>query len=182
VAIRPYPLKAGGGNLILGNIIGTDRSSDPGLGNAGDGVTIDNSPYNLIGLAPNLISGNLGDGVKISGALATGNIVFGNFIGTNSSVTQAVPNLNGVEITDAPANSVTSNVISGNNNDGVLISGPGASGNAVEANYFGLDGSGQNGLPNFGNGVAVAGAPGTTIGGTTPGARNIISGNLGDGV
>ena len=56
-------------------------------------------------------------------------------------------------------------------------------GDVVEGNYLGTDTTGTV-SKDFGNqhdGVE-SDAPFTTIGGTDPGARNIISGNLGNGV
>ena len=61
----------------------------------------------------------------------------------------------------------------------------GANDNVIQGNFIGTDATGTVALPNgaFGNGgVAVFSGANNTIGGTTPGARNLISGNIGDGV
>ncbi len=56
-------------------------------------------------------------------------------------------------------------------------------GNVVEGNYIGVDATGMAPLGNTLDGVLITdGASGNTIGGTTAGARNIVSGNTGDGV
>src|SRR5207249_7570442 len=75
------------------------------------------------------------------------------------------------------------NVISGNNTgDGILISGSGATGNVIQGNLIGTDASANAALPN-GQGVTIEqGASNNLIGGTTPGAGNIIFGNLHEGV
>ncbi len=60
---------------------------------------------------------------------------------------------------------------------GVYIKGAGATGNAVEGNYLGTDDTGTKDLGNSNVGVQVENAPGNTVGGTEPAARNVISGN-----
>ena len=71
------------------------------------------------------------------------------------------------------------NVISGDVLAGVQIEGPEASGNRVEGNFIGTNALGTEAL-NDGqgiDGVKIDGAPGNVIGGTEPGARNVISGS-----
>ena len=58
---------------------------------------------------------------------------------------------------------------------GIRIAG--ASGNLVRGNYIGTDVTGTVGLPNRFWGIELTDAPGNTIGGTEPGAGNLISGN-----
>ena len=65
---------------------------------------------------------------------------------------------------------------------GIFIAGSSADGVRVEGNFIGTDPSGTLDLGNLGTGVQIFGAPGNTIGGTTPEARNLISGNGGTGV
>ncbi len=60
---------------------------------------------------------------------------------------------------------------------GISIADASTTGNKVEGNLIGgLDASGTQPLGN-GGGVLISGAPDNTVGGTTPGARNIISEN-----
>jgi len=112
-------------NVVQGNFIGTDVSGSFDLGNAGSGVEIQDSPNNTIGGSQaeegNVISGNDDDGIFIFGARASGNVVQGNFIGTDVSGSFDLGNgLSGVEIEDAPNNTVggmqagAQNLISGN--------------------------------------------------------------------
>ena len=69
-------------------MIGTTADGTAPLGNFSDGVAILDSPGNLIGGtvagAGNIIAGNTGNGVHLSGSSTTGNVLWGNFIGTNS--------------------------------------------------------------------------------------------------
>jgi CSLREA domain-containing protein len=61
-------------------------------------------------------------------------------------------------------------------------SGPDATGNRVAGNYIGTDASGTQDLGNRESGVYLGVASNNTVGGTTPGARNVISGNTYEGV
>jgi trimeric autotransporter adhesin len=75
------------------------------------------------------------------------------------------------------------NVISGNANDGIFLGGVGTDGTFIEGNFIGVDVTGAVPLPNAFDGVHIyGGAQHTQIGGTAPGARNIISGNINSGV
>lgn len=58
----------------------------------------------------------------------------------------------------------------------VYIEGAGSTGNTVEGNHLGTDAAGTQPLGN-GTGVEISDAKDNTIGGTTPAARNVISGN-----
>ncbi len=74
--------------------------------------------------------------------------------------------------------------ISANSVEGVLIGGgfgP-VTGTLVEGNYIGTDASGSNALGNSVGVVIANGSTSTIIGGITSGARNIISGNMNQGV
>ena len=95
VGIGILLLQTNGGNVIEGNFIGTDVTGTVALGNKFFGVVIENAPNNTIGgttvEARNIISGN-GTGISLGGPGATGNLVQGNFIGTDVTGTIAVGN------------------------------------------------------------------------------------------
>jgi hypothetical protein len=183
-------LMTGGNNIIRGNFIGTDMSGTVSLAN-GNGLQIESSNQNIIGGANissrNIISGNHGIGVNLFRSNL--NQVLGNYIGTDVTGTAVLPNLNqGVGVTESSNNIIGGstpeerNVISGNNSVGVGVSGSSlrdATGNTVSGNYIGINASGTAALPNRGDGVYVLTATNNTVGGGTPGARNIISGNPG---
>ncbi len=145
--------------------------------------------------AGNIISGNQGGGIVFAGGSVTGNLVEGNFIGTNLQGTAAVANTgDGVLITGGATNNTiggitatpgtgAGNLISGNTGVGVEISGTGTTGNVVAGNLIGTEVGGEAALPNSGNGVQIdGGASRNTIGGAAAGAGNLISGNSGSGV
>ena len=97
---------------------------------------------------------------------------------------------NGVQIMFTASNNVVGgesvgarNIISGNNQEGVLITGSGADGNRVIGNYIGTDESGSSALGNTYNGVKIFGGPtNTEIGGDTTAEGNLISGHGNSGV
>jgi titin len=135
--------------------------------------------------ARNVISGNGRHGVLMYG---TGNFVQGNFIGTDVTGTAAIGNHFGIKLATGDPSVTTDNtvggttpgarnVISGNTRWGVLIE-EGASGDFVQGNLIGTDATGTVAVGNE-IGVLIDDAgPQNTIGGTIPGARNVISGNL----
>jgi titin len=179
------------GNTVIGNYIGTDGTGTIALGNNAGGVLITGGAQNnIIGGTTvgerNVISGN-GTGVSISDPGTSGNTVKGNYIGTNAAGTAALPNWDGVEIGSGAQNNIIGgttdsegNVISGNNNAGVGMSGTAGNGNTVTGNFIGTDAAGTAALPNS-YGVRMSGQD-DTIGGTTASERNVISGNTYYGV
>jgi hypothetical protein len=120
-----------------------------------------------------------------------GNRIEGNFIGTDRSGTQDQTSaLTGVGIDGGASGNVVGgttpaarNIISGNTDLDVGVSG---NDNRVQGNYIGTDRSGAKDLGNDGDGIRVVSASGTTIGGTTAAARNVISSlgslNFGTGI
>ena len=179
--------------MVEGNYIGTDSSGATDLENGDDGVDIFDASNNTIGGTTgrdrNVISGNAQDGVFIDGS-ATGNLVAGNYIGTDVTGTNALGNAySGVQIADSASENTIGgtaagdrNVISGNAQAGVFIDGS-AMGNLVAGNYIGSDVTGSRRLGNSLSGVEIGdSASNNTIGGTAAGDRNVISGNAQDGV
>ena len=142
------------------------------------------------GGAGNVISGNTGDGVSITGSGTTANKVTGNFVGTTAAGTAAVANTgSGVRISDGATNNTVGgttagarNVLSGNAQYGVQLADGGTTGNVVAGNYVGTDATGTARLANTTGVRLEPGADGTTIGGTAAGAGNLIAGNTGTGV
>jgi ELWxxDGT repeat protein len=182
------------GNAILGNKIGTNVSGMGALGNQGEGITIIGAPGNLVGGAGagegNVISGNLRNGILINGLKTTANIIQGNLIGIDALGSVDLGNaFDGIHI-DSAANtqiggtlSAQRNVISGNDGDGVELSGATVRGTVIQGNYIGSDLAGTSAIANSSSGVVLGDAIRTaTVGGTVSGAGNLISGNSGDGV
>ena len=177
-------LRSSASNVIQGNYIGVDATGSEARPNR-TGILLSNSSSNVIGgtsaAARNVISGNETQGIAIFG---TANLIQGNFIGTNAAGTGEIRNRDcGVDI---PHPDFTQNVIGGisaaarnlisGNSRGICSLGRETT---IQGNLIGTDITGTKKIPN-GFGVTANGQN-TLIGGLTPGARNIISGN-GDGV
>jgi hypothetical protein len=121
-----------------------------------------------------------------------GNVITGNYLGTNDSGTDANPNfIAGITISDSSNNVIggttaaARNVISGNNEYGIQAAD--GDNNVIEGNYIGTDLTGTIAVANMFAGIELDGSldptnhQNTLIGGTTAGAGNLISGN-GDGI
>jgi hypothetical protein len=127
--------------------------------------------------------------VYLLGASATGNLVQGNLIGTDSEGEEVLGNSgSGVYVSNAASNTIggtlpgSGNLISGNNHYGVALVGPDATSNLVQGNLIGTQFDGLAGLGNGLSGVLINAAPGNTIGGTVSGVGNTIAFNAFGGV
>jgi CSLREA domain-containing protein len=168
---------------IWGCYIGTDITGTVAAGNHTGGVRIGGHDHEVGGATAdraNVISGNLGDGVVDGGHR---NQIRGNLIGVDVSGSAALGNQgNGIFIDGGARVSQIGgtaagegNIISGNHADGVRIEAPTV---LVEGNYIGTDITGTVGLGNQGDGVRIATSyVDIVIGGTDPGAMNVISAN-----
>lgn len=121
-----------GRHLVLNNYIGTDADGEDARPN-GVGILVTGRD-NFI--ESNVISGNDGDAVRISGSEANGNRIYRNTIGlkkTNVLGPTELPNGgSGVHIVDGDGNRITSNRIANNESDGVTVVA--GSGNPIRAN------------------------------------------------
>ena len=189
------------GNLVEGNLIGLGANGQVIAGSTNGGVYLAAfSSGNTVGgttpAARNVISGNQ---VGVYLVSDSGNVVEGNFIGTDTTGTVAIGNgtigenegLGGIVVQANSGDTIggtasgAGNVISGNQNAGVYVFDS-SSGDVFEGNLIGTNAAGTAAVPNIGNGVEISGDEGGsfdfTIGGATAGAGNLISGNTGDGV
>jgi hypothetical protein len=166
---------------VQGNFIGTNAAGTAAIPNqqgiqvggengGGGGLVIGGTDPS----ARNIISGNV---VGLNGFFAPEAVVIeGNYIGTQVDGSTALPN------TEAGIKSFVSSTIGGTASGARnLISGnSGAAGIAycgrctIQGNYIGTDVSGKVALPNE---YGIIYSDNCTIGGTTPAARNVISGN-----
>jgi hypothetical protein len=181
------------GNSVQGNYIGVDATGNAPLGNIAAGVDITGASTNLIGGAPtgagNVIGGSgryisgspfVGAAIQIVGD-ATGNLIAGNFIGTNSAGNAPVANCERGIILVSSGNTIggvnpaARNIISGNSLAGLYINGDS---NIVQGNYIGTDMNGTKSVSN-GTGVHIVNAGNNLIGGFIPGAGNVISASKG---
>ncbi len=139
----------------------------------------------------NVISDNQHVGIAIDGPQSSGNVVIGNYIGLDADGAAALgEQAVGVDIAHGAYSNIVGgttpgerNVISGNMFVGVSITDTtqeGTRDNYIRGNYIGTDYTGMYPIPNNQGGVGIAfDASGNVIGGSAPGAGNVISGNTG---
>ncbi|MFZ4655799.1 MAG: NosD domain-containing protein [Caldilineaceae bacterium] len=191
------------GNTVQGNKIGVDISGNAAISNA-VGILIFGSARNRIGGSTenerNIISGNTDAGIQIL-QQSQQNTILGNFIGLDSTGTNAVrisassvitPQLQwtGISIgSGANGNFIggpnvgEGNVISGHKSFGLFLSDDNTTNNRIIGNLIGVDHSGTHAVDTQFGGIGVAyGATGNYIGGTAKGEGNVISGHSFAGV
>ena len=173
------------GNVIQGNKIGTDVSGTVDLGNSDRGIEIDDAQDNTVGgttaAARNLISGNNDDGIGLKDATTTGNLIQGNYIGTNITGTAALGNSSEgiVVFSGAHDNSIggtaagAGNLIS-DNDDGIELES-GTTDMVIQGNLIGTTADGLSALPNSSQGIDLDNADDNLIGGSTAAAGNTIA-------
>ena len=160
------------GNLFVDNTIGLSADGTTTVGN-GTGVLISGAPDNVF--RSNVISGNVGVGVYVTGGAATNNLVEENFVGTDASGSIGLGNGgSGITLADVRGNTVRRNVISDNGDSGVFVVGGSASSdltNLIEENFIGTDATGTRDLGNTLMGIRVSSGFGPVLRG------NVVSGN-----
>jgi hypothetical protein len=191
---------AAAGSHVEGCYIGTDVTGKIAIPNTGPGVSVLSS-NNIIGgttvSARNVISGNSDAGVRVrmfccqgGNTTISGNVIQGNYIGVTAQGDKALGNgREGIDIsTSAPDVFVTNtlvggttpgagNVISGNFTDGIGIGSFQTTGTTVQGNRIGTSANGMSKIPNGGDGIHIDLGNNNVIGGSAPGAGNVISGN-----
>jgi CSLREA domain-containing protein len=156
----------------------------------------------------NVVSGNSGIGVQLLGIpqpdgrcqAPQNNVVEGNYLGVNAAGKKPSPYGNqgaGLEMGVCAQNNRVggtaagaANVASGNHDDGIQLDGQtGPAGaanvcnNTIQGNIVGLDPSASFTRPNVDDGIDLdRGACSNLVGGSVPGAPNIVGGNASDGV
>jgi len=178
-------LEDGDNSVIEGNFIGV-APNGTAAGNADSGIHLEGSSGNRIGgvltAQRNIISDNEGDGIDFLAA-SSGNLVLGNYIGTDPAGTSGMGN-NGdgidVDTADCTDNTIggtavgAGNVIASSTDDGI---DPDANGTIIQGNLIGTDRTGAVALGNSSDGIDVDGVTsGMLI------AGNLISGNTGRGI
>jgi len=149
----------------------------PGAGSNVTGLTITTANNAVWGLQID----SFATGIDVKGAGATGNVIAGNYIGTDG--TAALSNSTGVLVESGASSNVIGgttgdarNVISGNGT-GVGFGPFNTQNNIVEGNYIGTNATGTAAVGNTTYGVYFNFVSNNKVGGTAPGAANVISGN-----
>ncbi|HSC09696.1 MAG TPA: CSLREA domain-containing protein [Rhodanobacteraceae bacterium] len=186
--------------VIEGNFIGTDSDGTAITAAANLNLIRLNGTGNRLGgttpQARNVIAGGGGSSAGTVAAGGTGNLIQGNYIGVDATGTQPLQPAtatNAIEL--GPVGQANATKIGGSESGagnvilgtslGITLGG-GVHDTVIQGNYIGIDATGARRLG--GNlGIATNNGPtGTIIGGSQPGAGNVISGNntgiyLGDG-
>ena len=200
---------------ISGNWIGLSMTGNTAAGNSNHGIEMDLSTgKNLIGyddqlvqtdpaVFRNVISGSGSTGIRID--RSDDAQISGNYIGTNSSGTTAIPNVIGIRLIDGASDAIIGtdsdgirdveerNIISGNGSGttggGIWLDYTGTNvRNRISGNYIGTDVTGNNPLGNQNYGIhsirfndyTVVGTNGDGINDAVE--RNVVSANIGDGI
>lgn len=181
--------------VIMVQIVGPRAVGNPTSIN---GITITSANNTVRGIA--LL--RLRRSIWLSGTNAAGNQIVGNFVGAGADGQPWYDQINTVEnrggdngafgiwfSNGAHDNQVggtdpaARNVISGNANDGVGMRNAGTSRNVVVGNLIGMSPDGTLKLRNWGDGVDMNySASANRIGGNGASERNVITGNVGEGI
>ncbi|HEY6804908.1 MAG TPA: Calx-beta domain-containing protein [Pyrinomonadaceae bacterium] len=169
------------GNIVKGNYIGTDTTGATDIGNKFNGVVIISAPNNTVGSdnasEKNYISGNDQNGVAITNAGASGNIIKNNVIGRNVQNQHLGNTVNGVFVLNGATNNFIGTATAGNrfadNGDGIHIKDAITTGNKVLSNEV---------VENVRNGVVFNNAANNDVGPVSGSGENIIAANGQNGV
>ncbi|MCX6137105.1 MAG: FG-GAP-like repeat-containing protein [Ignavibacteriales bacterium] len=199
------------GNTILGNLIGTDLTGKATLGNKSVGIVIGGKSTRENGIRNNVVTNN-GTGIALVDTASNneimnnvislnegfgvgiwrgsnGNKILGNLIGTDSTGNVSLGNKSeGIIIDDSPDNMIGGvnlsdrNIINSNSlNIGIRDSQ--SRGNIIKGNFIGIYKNGSAAQNKQSSGIEIyGGARSNIIGGNTPSSRNVISGNVYDGI
>lgn len=179
-------------NLITGCFVGVDPTGTEARPNRGNGIASGNfqSGTRIGGPTPderNVISGNAGWGIMIAN-FASDCAIENNFIGTDVTGQNAIPNGFGIAIIDYSSQvMVKRNLISGNLYAGISLN-VSANKVSIQGNIIGPDINGNILSGNLQQGIGIVGPTGhepitnLRIGGPSPGQSNLISGNAQGGI
>jgi hypothetical protein len=181
----------GDNNTIVGNYFGLEPSGTSASVIDYNGVIVLGA-FNRVGGAlthnRNFFAGTTSPAIALSGSGASGNVIEGNFIGTDVSGTvkvgtrsESILVINGAtDDTIGGTASGSGNVCSGSLlASGISIVGPGTRRIVVQGNRIGTDATGMAPIGNAGNGVFITGADSTVLGDLSLLGGNIICGNGG---
>lgn len=153
----------GTGGRVEGSYIGTDAAGQNTAPN-GVGIRITGAQSSIGGTGvgfSNLIGGNTGAGILLTGASATGSVIQGNVIGMRADFSAPLPNATGITVASGATDNLiggngpgTPNLIGGNTGAGIVIVNPAQSpANALLGNL--IADNGGLGIDLFNDGVTT---------------------------
>jgi parallel beta-helix repeat protein len=179
-----------GDNAVIPVVV--DGSPATGLAQAATGTASDSGL--IVESGGTTVRGLVVDNFRGAGIYleSAGNLIEGNFVGTDWTGTAPLGNALGGVVAGLPSSAITAaaltsnviggavpaarNLISGNDGPGVYLFGAISNG-LVEGNLIGTDRSGSAPLGNANIGVLISNSSANVVGGTVPGTGNVISGN-----
>ena len=181
---QPNSLSVGSDAILLVELDGVNIRSG-----SRSGLRLDKVSNSVIrGLVVNRFRAS---GILVGGPAGGGHAIEGNFVGTDVTGTLDRGNGAGINVGNSLDNLIggvatgTRNVLSGNGQWGFVVQGAliPTSGNRVQGNYVGVAADGVTPLGNDDEGIRVSGinTSSALIGGTIPGAGNVIAHNR-DGI
>ena len=163
------------GNIVQGNIVGLNAAGTAALPNQWYGIEVQSANNTVGGTAAaqrNIFSANGQSGVVLFQGAATGNMIQGNYIGTDITGNVDLGNVyQGIAVSGANGNTMKGNLISGNNAEGIGCF-PGNN-NTIQGNTIGLSAAGSP-LTNSTWAITLIGSSGNVVGGTAAGQANVI--------
>ncbi|MBK6526069.1 MAG: hypothetical protein IPG07_11305 [Crocinitomicaceae bacterium] len=174
-------------NEIYGNHIGINKNGSLYLGNAQQGIYLESGSDNntigspIVGLSNSIAANSIGIYIKYSSS----NTIASNKIGNNTDGSGTLSGTNnqaiGIHLDSVSVgnNIEELNIIGGNTNAGMKISGNLSENNTVSGNYFGIKSDGITSLSNGVSNLIISdSAHQNLIGGPTISDRNYFGGNL----
>ena len=177
------------GVTLYGDVLGLRADGrPPSISSPGaDGLDVFAANVVIGGLAlgqGNVISGNLGRGIRVAGPLASFATMVGNLVGLDPTGRAPRPNgLDGIEVSGGAGRAIIGpgNAVSGNGLDGIHLVA--SVGDRVFGNVVGTDVTGTFAVANGQDGIAVdLGSSSILVGGPDAGLGNVVSGNARVGV
>jgi hypothetical protein len=178
-------INTGTGYLVQGNFIGTNAAGTAALANH-FGISTNSANSTFGGTTPaarNLVSGNSTQQVELSSSLGnpavTGNVVEGNFIGTDVTGTLPIPAGEfgvadyGFANTIGGSAAGAGNVIAAGLTGGIA---GGANGSVIQGNFIGTDPTGTLALGSLGPAIQIS-SNNVVVGGISAGEGNVIAFN-----
>ena len=178
-------------NTFSGNLVGTNATGMAAVGNGGIGILLINGSNDCViggstqferNIVANNGTGLGGNGINVDGSANT--IIRNNYVGIDITGTVAMGNAeNGIAINAAPGTIIggtgpdEGNIISNHNFHAIVLNG-GSNNVTIQGNMMGTDATGSVAMGNDDSGVIVINSTMVTIGGSAPGAGNLLSGSL----
>lgn len=174
-----FGVQGSGTALVENNLFGTDATGTTAIGSLGPGIFFgSNGMYSgTATVRHNIVGGGTGGGASgISQNGVENMIIDDNYVGVDITGTVAIPNESGITGAGFAPTTVTNNLVSGNNLEGIWVFG-GNGVSDISNNRVGVDVNGSP-LGNAGNGITVE----ANSDSQTDIHDNIIANNGGSGI